>query len=84
MDGGTQVLPAQVRSTIQFIKEIVKDHSDGDIYAALKESNMDPNDTIQQLLYQGQLWLLQWCVARILFQGLVFAKRFGVLSLEPI
>ncbi|XP_030476213.1 GBF-interacting protein 1-like isoform X2 [Syzygium oleosum] len=50
--GGTQVLSARVLSTIRTIKEIVKNHSDADIYAALKESNMDPNETAQKLLTQ--------------------------------
>ncbi|KAI3414861.1 uncharacterized protein J3R85_015784 [Psidium guajava] len=52
VEGGTQVLSARVRSTIQSIKEIVKNHSDAEIYATLKESNMDPNETAQKLLNQ--------------------------------
>ncbi|KAF8025743.1 hypothetical protein BT93_F2546 [Corymbia citriodora subsp. variegata] len=52
VEGGTQPLSARVRTTIQTIKEIVKNHSDADIYAALKESNMDPNETAQKLLTQ--------------------------------
>lgn len=55
-DGGTQVLSARVRKTIQSIKEIVGNHSDADIYMTLKESNMDPNETAQKLLNQG--WFL--------------------------
>ncbi|KAG9457713.1 hypothetical protein H6P81_002221 [Aristolochia fimbriata] len=51
-DGGTQVLPAPVRKTIQSIKEIVGNHSDADIYSMLKETNMDPNETAQKLLNQ--------------------------------
>lgn len=50
---GTQNLSAGVRRTIQSIKEIVGDHSDADIYSALKEANMDPNETTQKLLNQG-------------------------------
>lgn len=42
-----------VQSTIQSIKEVVGGHSDADIYAALRESNMDPNETAQKLLNQG-------------------------------
>lgn len=53
MEGGTQILSAKVRKTIQSIKEIVGDHSDADIYVALKETNMDPNETAQKLLNQG-------------------------------
>lgn len=50
--GGTQKLSAGVRKTIQSIKEIVGNHSELDIYAALKEANMDPNETTQKLLIQ--------------------------------
>ncbi|XP_077240983.1 dentin sialophosphoprotein, putative (DUF1296) isoform X2 [Tasmannia lanceolata] len=52
LDGGTQILPARVRKTIQSIKEIVGNHSDADIYVMLKETNMDPNETAQKLLNQ--------------------------------
>lgn len=54
IDGGgtTQILSAGLRKTIQSIKEIVGNHSDGDIYAVLKETNMDPNDAAQKLLNQ--------------------------------
>ncbi|KAL0354490.1 UNVERIFIED_CONTAM: GBF-interacting protein 1 [Sesamum radiatum] len=52
IDGGAQVLSAGVRRTIQSIKEIVGNHSDADIYVALKETNMDPNETTQKLLNQ--------------------------------
>ncbi|XP_041000190.1 GBF-interacting protein 1-like isoform X1 [Juglans microcarpa x Juglans regia] len=50
--GETQLLSARVRRTIQSIKEIVGNHSELDIYAALKETNMDPNETAQKLLNQ--------------------------------
>ncbi|KAF7843575.1 GBF-interacting protein 1-like isoform X1 [Senna tora] len=53
MEVGTQILSARVRKTIQSIKEIVGNHSDADIYVALKETNMDPNETAQKLLNQG-------------------------------
>ncbi|KAK4267245.1 hypothetical protein QN277_024051 [Acacia crassicarpa] len=52
MDGGPLIVSAKVRKTIQSIKEIVGDHSDADIYTALKETNMDPNETAQKLLNQ--------------------------------
>ncbi|KAJ6824441.1 uncharacterized protein M6B38_381295 [Iris pallida] len=57
-DGGNQQQPqqrqtsTQVRKVIQSLKEIVGNHSDADIYAVLKESNMDPNETAQKLLNQ--------------------------------
>ncbi|CAL1399680.1 unnamed protein product [Linum trigynum] len=47
-----QIMSARVRKTIQSIKEIVGNFSDADIYMALKESNMDPNETAQKLLNQ--------------------------------
>jgi len=56
---GTHLLSARVRKTIQSIKEIVGNHSDADIYVALKETNMDPNETTQKLLNQG-LWVPWW------------------------
>lgn len=69
MEGGMQILPPQVHKTIQLIKEIVGNHSDADIYVALREMNMDPNETVQKLLNQGfsfscfgQLFfVLLWC-----------------------
>ncbi|KAG0463259.1 hypothetical protein HPP92_018746 [Vanilla planifolia] len=45
-------ISARVRKTILSIKEIVGNHSDADIYAVLKETNMDPNETAQKLLNQ--------------------------------
>ncbi|PON47065.1 GBF-interacting protein [Parasponia andersonii] len=52
IEGGPQILSTELRKTIQSIKEIVGNHSDSDIYLALKESNMDPNETTQKLLNQ--------------------------------
>ncbi|XP_065866801.1 uncharacterized protein [Euphorbia lathyris] len=48
----SHTLSAGVRKTIQSIKEIVGNFSDSDIYMALKEYNMDPNETTQRLLHQ--------------------------------
>ncbi|GFZ11720.1 dentin sialophosphoprotein, putative [Actinidia rufa] len=52
IEGGTQILSARVRNTIQSIKEVVGNHSDTEIYVTLKETNMDPNETAQKLLNQ--------------------------------
>eukprot|EP01018_Ginkgo_biloba_P007406 Gb_18524 [translate_table: standard] len=54
MGGGVRAdgIPADVRKTIQTIKEIAGSYSDEEIYAMLKESNMDPNETAQKLLSQ--------------------------------
>lgn len=56
---GTHMLSANVRKTIQSIREIVGNHSDADIYVALKETNMDPNETTQKLLNQGYFFVGQ-------------------------
>ncbi|KAH9607416.1 hypothetical protein KSS87_007506 [Heliosperma pusillum] len=46
------VVPANLRKSIESIKEIVGNHSDTDIYNALKECNMDLDDAAQKLLHQ--------------------------------
>lgn len=51
-ESGPQILSANLLKTIQSIREIVGNHSDSEIYNALKESNMDPNETAQKLLNQ--------------------------------
>ncbi|KAM0918756.1 hypothetical protein ACQ4PT_008657 [Festuca glaucescens] len=45
-------IPAAVRRTIQNIKEIAGNHTDEEVYAALRECDMDPNETAQKLLHQ--------------------------------
>ncbi|XP_010465276.1 PREDICTED: uncharacterized protein LOC104745669 isoform X1 [Camelina sativa] len=40
------------KKMIQSIKEIVGNHSDADIYTALKEANMDADEAVQKLIYQ--------------------------------
>ncbi|CAL5203535.1 unnamed protein product [Lathyrus oleraceus] len=50
--GSRVSIPSGVRKTIQNIKEITGNHSDDEIYAMLKECEMDPNETTQKLLFQ--------------------------------
>ncbi|XP_065000562.1 uncharacterized protein LOC103979312 isoform X3 [Musa acuminata AAA Group] len=52
IDGGSQVVSLRVRKTIQSIREVVGNHSNAAIYAVLKETNMEPNETVQKLLNQ--------------------------------
>ncbi|KAL6285415.1 hypothetical protein ACE6H2_009805 [Prunus campanulata] len=59
IEGGTQIISAGVRKTIQSLKEIVGNHSDIDIYWALKETDMDPNETAQKLLNQDPFHLVK-------------------------
>ncbi|XP_039028889.1 uncharacterized protein LOC120162894 isoform X2 [Hibiscus syriacus] len=50
--GGVQI-PASVKNVVQNIKEIVNNScTDSEIYAVLRDCNMDPNDAVQRLLSQ--------------------------------
>ena len=77
--GTTHLLSARVRKTIQSIKEIVGNHSDADIYVALKEANMDPNETTQKLLNQGSC--LPWW-GHVLFFPHTLKYCFDFLGFE--
>lgn len=50
--GGVQSIPAGSRKMVQSLKEIVN-CSDAEIYAVLKDCNMDPNEAVNRLLSQG-------------------------------
>ena len=56
-DGGGGVggqIPASVNKVVQNLKEIVNNNcTDSEIYAVLRDCNMDPNDAVQRLLSQG-------------------------------
>ncbi|CAO2206438.1 unnamed protein product [Urochloa humidicola] len=45
-------IPAGARRTVADIKEIAGGHTDEEVYAMLRECNMDPNETAQRLLLQ--------------------------------
>ncbi|XP_039044919.1 uncharacterized protein LOC120184554 isoform X1 [Hibiscus syriacus] len=50
--GGVQI-PASVKRVVQNLKEIVNNScTDSEIYAVLKDCNMDPSDAVQRLLSQ--------------------------------
>ncbi|KAH6826201.1 hypothetical protein C2S53_001638 [Perilla frutescens var. hirtella] len=49
--GGVQLIPAGARKVVQSLKEIVN-CPDAEIYAALKDCNMDPNEAVNRLLSQ--------------------------------
>ncbi|KAG8385343.1 hypothetical protein BUALT_Bualt03G0032900 [Buddleja alternifolia] len=49
--GGVQPIPAGSRKMVQSLKEIVN-CSDAEIYATLKDCNMDPNEAVNRLLTQ--------------------------------
>lgn len=50
--GAVQSIPAGARKMVQSLKEVVP-YTEAEIYAALKECNMDPNETVSRLLSQG-------------------------------
>ncbi|CAL0325034.1 unnamed protein product [Lupinus luteus] len=49
---GGGVIPAASRKMVQSLKEIVKDMSDLEIYATLKDCNMNPDEAVHRLLSQ--------------------------------
>ncbi|KAE8696373.1 Detected protein of unknown function [Hibiscus syriacus] len=84
MVGGARTeghISARVSKTIQSIKEIVGNHSDDDIYVALKEANMDPNETAQKLLHQDTFHVVRRKRDRkkesIEHQGSMDARKFS-------
>ncbi|CAN8288034.1 unnamed protein product [Cochlearia groenlandica] len=42
----------ETKKTISYIKEIVGNHSDSDVFAVLKEVNMDADEAVHKLMYQ--------------------------------
>lgn len=49
---GVLQLPQETKKVVKNLKEIVN-CSESEIYAALKECNMDPNEAVQRLLSLG-------------------------------
>lgn len=72
--GGVQIIPAGARKVVQSLKEIVS-CSDADIYAALKDCNMDPNEAVNRLLSQG---ILLYCPRLCLCVLVCLSVYFGV------
>jgi hypothetical protein len=54
--GGSVKIPPSAMEVVRSLKEIVE-NSDDEIYATLKECNMDLNETAQRLLNQGVIAL---------------------------
>jgi len=50
---GISAIPAASRKMVQSLKEIVHNCTEQEIYAALKDCNMDPNEAVNRLLSQG-------------------------------
>lgn len=52
--GAAVEIPASTKKVVQQLKEVVGNKADEEIYAMLKECNMDLNETAQRLLNQGK------------------------------
>ena len=50
---GTSGIPPEWRKMVQSLKEIVNNCTDQEIYATLRECNMDPDEAVNRLLTQG-------------------------------
>lgn len=50
---GISGIPAGSRKMVQSLKEIVNNCTEQEIYAMLKDCNMDPNEAVNRLLAQG-------------------------------
>ncbi|CAN1825082.1 hypothetical protein LINPERHAP1_LOCUS31022, partial [Linum perenne] len=55
---GISAIPAGSRKVVQSLKEIVN-CPEAEIYATLKECNMDPNKAVNRLLTQGLFFLFE-------------------------
>ena len=53
-------IPVSALKLVHNVKEIVKNHSDDEIYVALKESSMDPDEAVHKLMHQGVFFLLSF------------------------
>ncbi|KAF7113083.1 hypothetical protein RHSIM_RhsimUnG0162600 [Rhododendron simsii] len=61
---GVQLLPAASRKMVQSLKEIVN-CPESEIYAMLKESNIDPNVTVNRLLSEVMVYTIVNCMGWI-------------------
>ncbi|XP_061354215.1 uncharacterized protein LOC133298854 [Gastrolobium bilobum] len=50
--GLSGTIPASSRNMVQSLKEIVSNFPENEIYAMLKDCNMDPNEAVSRLLFQ--------------------------------
>lgn len=53
--GVVQPIPASYRKMVQSLKEVVN-LSDAEIYATLKDCDMDPDEAVSRLLSQGSFF----------------------------
>lgn len=73
--GGGGQIPASVKKVVQDLKEVVGNNcTDSEIYAVLRDCNMDPNEAVQRLLSQGfSLLLLFLFLSLIIIRISVFS-----------
>ena len=63
-----QIITPWVHKAIESIREIVVNNSDADIYDALREKDMSPNETVQKLLNEGYSFACFALIFIVLFQ----------------
>lgn len=51
--GVESIIPGGSKKMVQSLKEIVNFCTEAEIYAVLKDCNMDPNEAVNKLLSQG-------------------------------
>lgn len=73
--GGVQSIPAASSKMVQSLKEIVN-CPESEIYAMLKECNMDPNEAVNRLLSQGLPRLLSMNIHYMPFSCYFIWMRF--------
>jgi hypothetical protein len=78
--GGGVKIPPSAMEVVRSLKEIVE-NSDDEIYAMLKECNMDLNETAQRLLNQGIIIIIIILIVIAYLVLLLHQPRFVMLSL---
>lgn len=63
--GGNRAMDDEERKLIESIREIVGNHTDADIYAALKEADMNADEAVQKLIHQGLSLFVSLTKARV-------------------
>lgn len=53
-------MPLTAEKLVQSLKEILRNFTEKEIYAMLKECNMDPDEAAQRLLSQGTFFPFVW------------------------
>ena len=72
---GVNQVPTSSKKMIQNLKEIVN-CSEAEIYATLKECNMDPNEAVSRLLSQG-IFSFFFLLFFVIYYNLFMVEQLG-------